>query len=107
MPSIASPDGKYVRVTRMVKPFSYDVPVSNFGSIEEVWDADGKTLAKVTDRPINLGVQDDNAPPPDPGAPPAGGGGRGNQNQQGKREVAWRADNQGLTYRRAGTRAGR
>ena len=25
--SIASPDGKYVRVTRMVKPFSYDVPV--------------------------------------------------------------------------------
>ena len=28
----ASPDGKYVRVTRMVKPFSYDVPVSSFGS---------------------------------------------------------------------------
>src|SRR5262245_31387872 len=83
----ASPDGKYIRVTRMVKPFSYDVPVANFGSIEEVWDADGKMLAKVTDRPINLGVQDDNAPPPDPGAAPAGGG-RGNQNQQGKREVA-------------------
>ncbi|HEX2457810.1 MAG TPA: prolyl oligopeptidase family serine peptidase [Vicinamibacterales bacterium] len=93
-----SPDGKYVRVTRMVKPFSYDVPVSNFGSVEEVWDADGKMLAKVTDRPINLGVQDDNAPPPDPGAPPAGGGGRGNQNQQGKREIAWRSDNQGLTF---------
>jgi hypothetical protein len=38
----ASPDGKYVRVTRMVKPFSYDVPVSNFGSTEEIWDvADG------------------------------------------------------------------
>ena len=45
----------------MVKPFSYDVPVSNFGSIEEIWDADGKTLAKVTDRPIDMGVQDDNA----------------------------------------------
>jgi len=42
----ASPDGKYVRVTRMVKPFSYDVPVSNVGSIEEVWDLDGKALAK-------------------------------------------------------------
>ena len=42
------------------------MPVGNFGSIEEVWDADGKMLAKVTDRPINLGVQDDNAPPPDP-----------------------------------------
>ena len=92
----ASPDGKYVRVTRMVKPFSYDVPVGNFGSIEEVWNtADGKMLAKVTDRPINLGVQDDNAPAPDPAA--AGGRG-GAQNQQGRRELAWRADNQGLTY---------
>jgi hypothetical protein len=34
-----SPDAKYARVTRMTKPFSYIVPVSNFGSIEEVWDA--------------------------------------------------------------------
>ena len=92
----ASPDGKYVRVTRMVKPFSYDVPVGNFGSIEEVWDtADGRMLAKVTDRPIDMGVQDDNAPPPDPGA---GGGRGGAQNQQGRRELAWRTDNQGLTY---------
>ncbi len=91
----ASPDGKYVRVTRMVKPFSYDVPVSNFGSSEEIWDvADGRVLAKVDDRPINLGVQDDTAPDPAPGA----GGGRGGQNPQGRREVAWRADNQGLTY---------
>ena len=91
----ASPDGKYVRVTRMVKPFSYDVPVSNFGSIDEIWDAaEGRVLAKVDERPINLGVQDDTAPDP----APAGGGGRGGQNQQGRREVAWRADNQGLTY---------
>jgi dipeptidyl aminopeptidase/acylaminoacyl peptidase len=35
-----SPDGAHVRVTRMVKPFSYIVPVGNFGSIEEIWDAD-------------------------------------------------------------------
>jgi dipeptidyl aminopeptidase/acylaminoacyl peptidase len=94
----ASPDGKYVRVTRMVKPFSYDVPVSNFGSIDEVWDADGRMLVKLNDRPINLGVQDDTAPPPDPAAPPAGGGRGGNQNQQGRRELAWRADGQGLTF---------
>ncbi|HEY7501426.1 MAG TPA: prolyl oligopeptidase family serine peptidase [Vicinamibacterales bacterium] len=89
----ASPDGKYIRVTRMVKPFSYDVPVSSFGQVEEMWDADGKMIAKVTERPINLGVQDDNQPPDDP----PGGGGRGG-NQQGKREIAWRADNQGLTF---------
>ena len=57
------------------------------------WDADGKVLAKVLDRPINLGVQDDTQPPADP--PAQGGGGRGGQNQQGKREVAWRPDGRG------------
>ena len=91
----ASPDGKYLRVTQMVKPFSYDVPVSSFGQVEEVWDADGKMLAKLTDRPINLGVQDDTQPPADP---PAAGGGRGGANQQGKRDMAWRPDGQGLTF---------
>src|SRR5262245_3771010 len=92
-----APDGKYVRVTRMRKPFSYDVPVSNFGQIEEVWDDAGKALAKVTDRPINLGVQDD-TPNPDPQAAPAGGGGGRGANQTGKREIAWRTDGQGLTF---------
>ena len=92
-----APDAKYARVTRMVEPFSYDVPVNNFGSIEEVWDIDGKVLAKLNDRPINLGVQDDTQPPPDPTAAPGGGRG-GQQNQTGKRELAWRADGQGLTY---------
>jgi dipeptidyl aminopeptidase/acylaminoacyl peptidase len=90
----ASPDGKLVRVTRMVKPFSYDVPVNNFGTVDEVWDtADGRMIAKLTDRPINLGVQDDTQPPD----PPAGGG-RGGGQQTGKRELAWRADGQGLSY---------
>jgi dipeptidyl aminopeptidase/acylaminoacyl peptidase len=89
-----SPDGKYVRVTKMTKPFSYDVPVSSFGQIEEVWDADGTVLSKLAERAINLGVQDDTQPP-DPAA--GFGGGRGG-NQPGKREFAWRSDGQGLTY---------
>jgi dipeptidyl aminopeptidase/acylaminoacyl peptidase len=93
-----APDGKYVRVTRMLKPFSYDVPVSNFGSVEEIWDENGKSLAKITERPINVGVADDTQPPPDPTQVPAAGGGRGGGNQTGKREVAWRTDGQGLTY---------
>lgn len=87
-----SPDGKYIRITRMIKPFSYDVPVSSFGQVEEIWDADGRLLAKVTERPINLGVADDTQP----GDPPDSGGSRGNQ--PGKRDVAWRADGQGLSY---------
>src|SRR5688572_21438103 len=92
-----APDGRFARVTRMVEPFSYDVPASNFGTIDEIWDADGKMLAKVSERPINLGVQDDTQPPTPPDPAPGGGRG-GNQNQTGKRELAWRADGQGLTY---------
>jgi dienelactone hydrolase len=95
-----SPDGQYVRVTRMTDPFSYIVPVSNFGQVEEVWDLTGKPLAKITDRPINLG-----ATPDDPNADPAaaaqagGGGGRGGRGgANGKRELAWRLDGPGFTY---------
>ncbi len=91
-----SPTGQYVRVTRMTKPFSYIVPVNNFGQIEEIWDMTGKPLAKVTERALNLGAVPDN---PDPNAPPqGGGGGRGGANQNGKRELAWAPDGQGLTY---------
>lgn len=91
-----SPDGKYLRVTRMTKPFSYIVPVSNFGSIEEVWDTTGKALAEITKRPLNLGAAPDDTTPAPPQAP---GGGRGaGAEQQGKRELAWRSDGQGFTY---------
>jgi len=118
-----SPDGKYARVTQMLEPFSYIVPTSAFGSKEEVWDSTGKALAKLTERPINLGavadVLDPLAPQPDPNAAPAapaGGGGRGGaNNDNGKRELAWRADGQGFNYLQlepapadpAGARAGR
>ena len=98
-----SPDGKYARVTRMTKPFSYLVPVSSFGSIQEVWDAAGTALAKISSRDLDLGVQANVADPPDPGDPQApqagGGGGRGNAaDQNGKRELTWRPDGQGFTY---------
>lgn len=83
-----SPDGKFIRVTRMTKPFSYIVPVANFGTIDEIWDLEGKAIAKISDRPLNLGTQDATAP--DPSEPPAA--------QQGRRDVAWRDDSQGLTY---------
>ncbi|HEY7568892.1 MAG TPA: prolyl oligopeptidase family serine peptidase [Gemmatimonadaceae bacterium] len=84
-----SPDGKFLRVTRMVKPFSYVVPVSSFGTVQEIWDTDGKVLATVQTDPLNLGVDTARAV----AAPGAGGG-----EPQGKREITWRPDNQGLTY---------
>ena len=40
----ASPDGLYFRVTLQTKPYSYLVPVSNFGTAEQLWDANGKVL---------------------------------------------------------------
>ncbi|MCU0252247.1 MAG: prolyl oligopeptidase family serine peptidase [Vicinamibacterales bacterium] len=89
-----SPDGKYLRVTRVTKPFSYVVPVSNFGSTDEVWDLDGKVMVELDKRPLNEGVQDDTQPPPDPAAGPGGA----QAQQQGRRELAWRADGQGLTF---------
>jgi dipeptidyl aminopeptidase/acylaminoacyl peptidase len=95
-----SPNGQDIRVTRMTKPFSYIVPVSSFGQIEEIWDTTGKALAKISERPINLGAIPDD--PNDPNAGQGGGGGGGGRgggaNQTGKRELAWAADGQGLTY---------
>src|ERR1019366_8317010 len=41
----ASRDGQYFRVTQMTEPFSYLVPVTNFGSVQELWDLNGQVAA--------------------------------------------------------------
>ncbi|MEO7457529.1 MAG: hypothetical protein ABIY52_14800, partial [Gemmatimonadaceae bacterium] len=51
----ASPDGKFVRVTRVTEPFSYVVPVSNFGTVEELWDATGKMITALNRTPLREG----------------------------------------------------
>ncbi len=82
-----SPDGQHVRVTRMVKPFSYIVPVRNFGSVEEVWDLNGTALAMLSEDSLDTGISDGN-----PNAP------RTTPQEEGRRQLAWRADGQGLTF---------
>lgn len=47
-----SPDGQYFRVTIMTKPFSYIVPVSSFGSVQELWDANGRVVATLDRTPL-------------------------------------------------------
>ena len=42
----ASPDGQYFRVTQMVEPFSYRVPASSFGSVQQLWNATGRWWRK-------------------------------------------------------------
>ena len=84
-----SKDGEYVRVTKLEKPFSYVVQVSSFGRSDEIWDRTGRKLLDFDKTPMDTGLRGTT-----PDAPGAGGGGR----DDGKRQVAWRRDNKGLTY---------
>ncbi|HRK22867.1 MAG TPA: hypothetical protein PLX06_13710, partial [Fimbriimonadaceae bacterium] len=47
-----APSGMHVRVTTTMKPFSYVVPASSFGSLEEVVDLTGKPLIEIAKRPL-------------------------------------------------------
>lgn len=83
------PRGEYMRVTTMQKPFSYIVPVNNFATKEELWSSDGRVLAELTDRPLNVGVRSAGA-----------GNGRGDDDddQATMRNITWRPDGAGLSY---------
>jgi dipeptidyl aminopeptidase/acylaminoacyl peptidase len=90
-----SPDGQYYRVTEMTEPFSYLVPMTNFGSIQQLWDSNGKLVATLSTQPLREGeVTGD-------GDVPAGGG-RGAAVQPatdtGKRNIQWNPVGQGLVY---------
>ncbi|MGH7653973.1 MAG: TolB family protein, partial [Gemmatimonadaceae bacterium] len=91
----ASRDGKYVRVTLMTEPFSYLVPETNFGSVQELWDASGKVVAMLNKQPLREGeiTGDGDAP---------AGGGRGGFQQPatdtGKRNIQWNPIGGGLVY---------
>jgi dipeptidyl aminopeptidase/acylaminoacyl peptidase len=54
-----SPDGQLLRVTVMQKPFSYAVPVTSFGTEEQLWSADGRHLATLARRPLREGDSGD------------------------------------------------
>ena len=54
-----SPDGNYILVSRIQRPFSYLFPASRFPKEVEVWDVHGNMIYKVTSSPLqdNLPVQ--------------------------------------------------
>src|SRR5262249_25914852 len=91
----ASPDGQYFRVTRMVEPFSYIVPVTSFGTVQELWDANGKVVATLGTVPLNEGGRGGNG---DPDAAPAGRGGQQTASDTGKRNIQWSPVGPGLVY---------
>jgi dipeptidyl aminopeptidase/acylaminoacyl peptidase len=70
-----SPDGKYVLVSTVHRPYSYQVPEARFPALTEVWDRTGKVVRKVQDTPLQ-----ESAP-------------RGQDAVEvGPRGVSWRAD---------------
>lgn len=69
------PDGKYLRVTVMQKPFSYLVPVQSFGSAEQLWTVDGARVATLAERELREGSSGDDGPRTD--------------SDSGRRSIAW------------------
>jgi dipeptidyl aminopeptidase/acylaminoacyl peptidase len=83
----ASPDGLYFRVTTMLEPFSYVVPVNSFGTKQELWDNTGKVIATLAESPLREGGR-------------GGFGGRGGAapSDTGKRNLEWNPVGTGLVY---------
>lgn len=70
-----SPDGRWLLVTTLARPFSYSVPLTYFPTRIEVWNADGAVARSVATRPLIERV-------------PWGG----DAAQTGPRNPAWRSD---------------
>ena len=47
-----SPDGNYILVEEVVKPFSYIVPYYYFPTIVSVWDSNGKVVKTIAELPL-------------------------------------------------------
>jgi dipeptidyl aminopeptidase/acylaminoacyl peptidase len=47
-----SPDGRWLKVTRLERPFSYVVQYNGFAAVDEVWDLGGKIVATIARRPL-------------------------------------------------------
>lgn len=89
----AAHDGSYLRVTRMTEPFSYIVPVSNFGTVQELWDANGTVVHTLATTPLREGGRGAFGPG-GAGAP----GQAGAAADTGKRNVQWNPVGPGLVY---------
>ena len=48
----SSPDGNYLLVTSINKPFSYIVPYNNFPSLTQIWDLKGNAIKTISERPL-------------------------------------------------------
>ena len=81
-----SSDGTGYIVTSMTEPFSYLVPASAFGSVQELWDVNGKVVATLQTTPLREA------------GGPGGGRGQGAAPDSGKRNLGWNPVGPGLVY---------
>jgi dipeptidyl aminopeptidase/acylaminoacyl peptidase len=80
-----SPDGRWIKVTRLDRPFSYVVQYNNFATVDEVWDLAGKVVATVTRRPLREATDSTSA------AARA-------VRDSARRNIAWLPDGSGLSW---------
>jgi dipeptidyl aminopeptidase/acylaminoacyl peptidase len=76
-----SRDGQFIHVTTVQKPFSYTVPVRNFGTLETIFDREGKMVAEIQKIKLQTTTVERSDPEDDD-----------------KRNVVWRPDGRGLSY---------
>lgn len=51
-----SPEGRYLAVETVRRPYSYLVPLGRFPALIEVWDTTGTVLRRIADRPLQESV---------------------------------------------------
>ena len=76
-----APDGQYLQVTTIQKPFSNIVPVGQFANVTELWTIDGEVVAELSKRDIRDGRSN-----------------RNNNRDPEKRQIRWRPDGNGISY---------
>ncbi|MGD2122048.1 MAG: prolyl oligopeptidase family serine peptidase [Gemmatimonadota bacterium] len=79
-----SHDGEYFRVTRTVPPFSYIVPASSAGRVEELWDIDANVLDTLDETPLNTGISGDDDDD--------------DEEEDLRRSMTWAPDGNGIIY---------
>ena len=97
-----SSDGQHVRVTHVTRPYSYVVPVRSFGTVQEVWDRNGRTLLTIATTPLRES---------NPRTAFGAGAGNAAANDTSRRSVQWNPLGPGLVYLQnivsSGTNGGR
>lgn len=111
-----SPAGEQFRVVTVQKPFSYYVPAERFGSLETIWDKNGKPLSTLAEKKLRMTEPQ----PPAVATAPAAGKGFGKKgfgarpatptdpadpqtakeptDPNAKRDLGWRPDGMGLSF---------